>query len=66
MRRLRVPLTLLAGAVAIWFGYTLEPGERTRFTLMGLSAIVAIGLSLLMGFAGQISLRQGAFYAMGA
>ena len=33
---------------------------------MGLYAIVAIGLSLLMGFAGQISLGQGAFYALGA
>jgi branched-chain amino acid transport system permease protein len=33
---------------------------------MGLYAIVAIGLSLLMGFAGQISLGQGAFYAIGA
>ncbi len=33
---------------------------------MGLSAMVAIGLSLLMGFAGQVSLGQGAFYALGA
>src|ERR671915_924167 len=33
---------------------------------MGLYAIVAVGLSLLVGFAGQISLGQGAFYALGA
>jgi branched-chain amino acid transport system permease protein len=57
----------LAGAVlAIWLSYRLEPGDRTLFTLMGLYALVAIGLSLLMGFAGQISLGQGAFYALGA
>jgi branched-chain amino acid transport system permease protein len=62
----QVALTVLAGAFAVWLGYRLGPGDRTLFTLMGLYAIVAIGLSLLMGFAGQISLGQGAFYALGA
>jgi branched-chain amino acid transport system permease protein len=62
----RLAGTLVAGVFAIWLGYQLGPGDRTLFTLMGLYAIVAIGLSLLMGFAGQISLGQGAFYALGA
>lgn len=62
----RLGATLAAGAFAIWLAYQLEPGSRALFTLMGLYAIVAIGLSLLMGFAGQISLGQGAFYGLGA
>ena len=58
--------TLAAGGFAMWLAYRLESGDRAEFTRMGLYAIVAIGLSLLMGFAGQISLGQGAFYAAGA
>lgn len=58
--------TVAAGVFAIWLSYQLSPGDRSLYTLMGLFAIVAIGLSLLMGFAGQISLGQGAFYALGA
>jgi branched-chain amino acid transport system permease protein len=58
--------TLAAAAFAIYLPFRLEAGNLQIYTLMGLSAIVAIGLSLLMGFAGQISLGQGAFYALGA
>ncbi len=43
-----------------------NPGDVTLYARMGLSALVAIGLSLLMGFAGQVSLGQGAFFALGA
>lgn len=64
LTRLAGPLVL--GAFTIWLSYRLDPGDRSLYTLMGLYAIVAIGLSLLMGFAGQISLGQGAFYALGA
>jgi branched-chain amino acid transport system permease protein len=62
----RLTATLAAGGFAIWLSYQLSPGDRSLYTLMGLYAIVAIGLSLLIGFAGQISLGQGAFYALGA
>ena len=62
----RLAGTLAAGSFAIWLSYQLSPGDRSLYTLMGLYAIVAIGLSLLIGFAGQISLGQGAFYALGA
>src|SRR5919106_2536448 len=58
--------TLAAAAFAIYLPFRLEPGNLQIYTLMGLAAIVAIGLSLLIGFAGQISLGQGAFYALGA
>jgi len=38
----------------------------TVFIFIGIHAILAIGLNLLMGYAGQISLGHAAFYAMGA
>ncbi len=38
----------------------------TQATFTGIYAIIAIGLGLLMGYAGQISLGQAAFYGIGA
>ena len=58
--------TLAVGALAIYLPFRLDAGELTLYTQAGLAAIVAVGLSLLMGFAGQISLGQGAFYTLGA
>lgn len=62
----KLAATFAAAAFAIYLPFRLEAGNLQIYTLMGLAAIVAIGLSLLMGFAGQISLGQGAFYALGA
>ena len=62
----RIGGTILLGAVAVLLAFALSPGALPMYTRMGLAAIVAVGLSLLMGFAGQISLGQGAFYALGA
>ena len=62
----RLAATLAAGAGAVWLAYRLDPNDVPIYMNMGLAALVAIGLSLLMGFAGQISLGQGAFYALGA
>jgi branched-chain amino acid transport system permease protein len=62
----RLLATLAAGAFAVLLAFRIGPGDLTLYTIMGLAAIVAIGVSLLMGFAGQISLGQGAFYALGA
>jgi branched-chain amino acid transport system permease protein len=36
------------------------------FTLVGIQAVVVIGLALLFGYAGQISLGHAAFYGIGA
>lgn len=44
----------------------LNASDLTIYVLICLYAIVATGLSLLMGFAGQISIGQAAFYAVGA
>jgi branched-chain amino acid transport system permease protein len=58
--------TLAAGGAMVALAFLLDEGAVPMYTRMGLAAIVAVGLSLLMGFAGQISLGQGAFYAIGA
>ncbi len=38
----------------------------TLLVFMGINAIIAMGLSLLMGYAGQISLGHAAFFGIGA
>jgi branched-chain amino acid transport system permease protein len=44
----------------------LDDAQLTVYVFIGLATIVVAGLSLLMGYAGQVSLGQGAFYAIGA
>ena len=58
---------ILAGAVfACWLPYQLSTFDVALYDRMGLYALVTIGLTLLMGYAGQISLGQGAFFLIGA
>ncbi|MBI4635513.1 MAG: branched-chain amino acid ABC transporter permease [Candidatus Rokubacteria bacterium] len=58
--------------LAVGAGVALLPSLVTsRYVLsalifIALNAIAALGLSLVMGFAGQVSLGQAAFYAIGA
>lgn len=60
-----LPIALLAAAVAplplLLGGYALS-----LLIVIGLHAIAVLGLGLLMGQAGQVSLAQGAFYGLGA
>jgi ABC-type branched-subunit amino acid transport system permease subunit len=59
-----IGLCLFALCIAlapVALGHTLY-----QFIPLGALALMAIGLSLLMGYAGQISLGQCAFYAVGA
>lgn len=44
----------------------LEESALSVYVLLTLTAIVTVGVSLLMGQAGQVSLGQGAFFAVGA
>ncbi|BCY12123.1 branched-chain amino acid ABC transporter permease [Actinoplanes sp. L3-i22] len=53
---------LVAAAVPPFLG----PGQLTVYVLLGLSAMAVVGLSLLMGYAGQVSLGQASFTAIGA
>lgn len=57
-----------AGFVALSLGLAALLGESALsvYVLLALSAMVTVGVSLLMGHAGQVSLGQGAFYACGA
>ena len=61
-------LVALAAATtfACWLPFQLERTDVGLYDRMGLYALVAIGLTLLMGFAGQVSLGQGGFFLIGA
>lgn len=61
-------LAAIAGAAvfACWLPFRLSLDQLGLYDRMGLYALVAIGLTLLMGFAGQVSLGQGAFFLIGA
>lgn len=64
MRQPRPALILLL--VCTLLPALLDESELSVYVLCALAAIVTIGVSLLMGQAGQVSLGQGAFYACGA
>jgi branched-chain amino acid transport system permease protein len=55
---------LLVGGLGI--AAALDESALAVYVLLTLSAIVTLGISLLMGHAGQVSLGHGAFYACGA
>jgi branched-chain amino acid transport system permease protein len=54
---------LAAGTLAL--PLVLDESQTSIYVLAGLAMIVTIGISLLMGYAGQVSLGQAAFYAIG-
>ena len=62
----RVAALAAATAFACWLSFQLDSGDVGLYDRMGLYALVAIGLTLLMGFAGQVSLGQGGFFLIGA
>ena len=65
VRRSRLALAaLLVGSLCI--ATFLGEAALSVYVLLLLSAIVTVGISLLMGHAGQVSLGHGAFYACGA
>ena len=55
---------LLAGGLTA--AALLDDSALSLYVLLLLSAIVTVGVSLVMGHAGQVTLGQGAFYACGA
>jgi branched-chain amino acid transport system permease protein len=55
---------LLVGGLAL--AAVLDDSALSIYVLLSLTAIVTVGVSLLMGHAGQVSLGHGAFYACGA
>ena len=57
---------LMMAAVTLALPQVLSAPNLITYVTIGLSTMVVAGLSLLMGFAGQVSLGQGAFYGFGA
>jgi branched-chain amino acid transport system permease protein len=57
-------LIVAAGLIAAPFG--LKPYGVYILTLWAVTTIAAIGLNLTLGYAGQVSLAQGAFVGIGA
>jgi branched-chain amino acid transport system permease protein len=56
----------VALAVALVLPFTLSNFRLFQFSQVYIYAIALLGLNILTGFNGQISLGHGAFYAMGA
>lgn len=63
---MRTAPLLVVGAATLVLPVFLDGKQLGVYILAGLAAMVTVGLSLLMGQAGQISLGQASFYATGA
>lgn len=68
MTRRRISYIVAAAAAVLSFlaPLVLERAQLTVYVFLGFAIIVTTGLSLLMGYAGQVSLGQASFYAIGA
>jgi branched-chain amino acid transport system permease protein len=66
MRRPSVQSVLTFVAALIVVSIVRNPYYVGILVFFGINVIITIGLSLLMGYAGQISLGQAAFYGIGA
>jgi branched-chain amino acid transport system permease protein len=56
----------VVAAITLGLPLILDSGQQTTYVFFTLYVVIVVGLSLLMGFAGQISLGQAAFYGLGA
>jgi branched-chain amino acid transport system permease protein len=65
-RRLRIGLFCALAVVAVAIPFLSGPYRVGQFTLVLVYAVAALGLNLLVGYNGQISLGHGAFFALGA
>ena len=63
---LRLAAIVAAAVFACWLPFQLSRLDLALYDRMGLYTLVTLGLTLLMGFAGQVSLGQGAFFLIGA
>ncbi len=63
---LRAGTALLVAIVVIAIPFNSNPAVNGNLTLAMAYAVAAMGLGLLVGYGGQISLGQGAFFAIGA
>jgi branched-chain amino acid transport system permease protein len=64
--RVRLALVGALAAVALLIPFLFGPYRVGQFTLVLVYAVAVLGLNLLVGYNGQISLGHGAFFALGA
>lgn len=65
-RRLKLAGFALLAVVALAIPFLFGPYRVSQFTLVLIYAVAVLGLNLLVGYSGQISLGHGAFFALGA
>jgi branched-chain amino acid transport system permease protein len=65
-RRVRIALVCAVALVGLLIPFLFGPYRVGQFTLVLSYAIAVLGLNLLVGYNGQISLGHGAFFALGA
>jgi branched-chain amino acid transport system permease protein len=66
IQRFRLPFLLLLVLVALALPFLLSGFRLYQFTQVFVYAIALLGLNMLTGYNGQISLGHSAFYALGA
>ena len=65
-KTVKIVLMVLLAAGLLVLPFTVKNYRVFQFNLVLVYAIAVLGLNLLTGFNGQISLGHGAFYALGA
>jgi branched-chain amino acid transport system permease protein len=65
-RRRRIVTLAVALGVAIVIPFFFEPFRNGQFSLVIAYSVAVLGLNLLVGYNGQISLGHGFFFALGA
>ncbi len=66
MSRLGAAVLAIAALAAVTVPFLLKPSSIYLLSMWAVLAVAAIGLNLTLGYAGQISLAQGAFVGIGA
>jgi branched-chain amino acid transport system permease protein len=64
--RVRVGVVCAVALLAVAVPFLFGPYRVSQFTLVLVYAVAVLGLNLLVGYNGQISLGHGAFFALGA
>jgi branched-chain amino acid transport system permease protein len=65
-RKIRIAAYATAIVIALAIPFLFGPYRVGQFTLVLAYAVAVLGLNLLVGYSGQISLGHGAFFALGA
>jgi branched-chain amino acid transport system permease protein len=65
-RPVRIAVICAVAALAVAIPFVFGPYRVGQFTLVLVYAVAVLGLNLLVGYNGQISLGHGAFFALGA